>query len=148
MGRSVLLEFLILESKGYLNISSRRVIEICCGWGEDTCDEELEYRKYLEAYHHFLECHSRYVVDNTHDFGIVQMFEDVDDLICDGHVFRVAVIKMLRMKMSLMKIPLAEPPHEFLHEDIVECLKDNERYLDIYMFDGKISVDGFYPEIV
>lgn len=145
--RNVLLEMLILESKGFLCIPPKRVIELCCGWGEDSCDDELEYRKYLEAYHAFLSLHDRYVIDNVHEFGVVMMFEDVDDLICDGHSYREAVVKMIKNKLSFIKIPIAEPPFEYLKDELKESLKTNPNHMDVYMFDGKIEMGIISLEI-
>lgn len=136
--RSVLLEMLALESKGFLGIPPKRVIEMCSGWGEDSCDDELEYRKYLEAYHDLLSIHDNYIVDNVHEFGVIMMFEDVDDLINNGHSYREAVVKMIRNKLSLLKIPLAEPPHHLLSDDYKEALRHNPNYMDMHMFKGKI----------
>ena len=136
--RSPLLEMLILESKGFIGIPPKRIIEMCSGWGEDSCDDELEYRKYLEAYHDFLSIHDKYVVDNVHEFGVVMMFEDVDDLINDGHSYRDAVVKMIRNKFSFIKVPLAEPPYDLLSDDYKEALKHNKNYMDMFMFKGKI----------
>lgn len=139
--RSALFELLVLESKGYLNLDSRRLIEMSCGWGEGSCDEELEFRKYLECYHHFLEKHPDHVVEHTHEFGIIQMFEDVDDLINEGHDFRQAVIKMIRDKFGYIKIPLAKPPVDMLREP--ECSGGDD-----WKFDGRIERNSIYFEIV
>lgn len=137
--RSVLLEMLILESQGFINISSKRVIEKCCGWCEGSCDDELEFRKYIEAYHLFLELNEKYVLDNIHMFGIIVMFEELDNLIDEGYCFKKAVIKMIRDKFSSIHIPLAEPPYELLSDEYKEKIRINSKYMDMYMFNGKIS---------
>lgn len=137
--RSVLLEMLILESQGFIKISSKRVIEKCCGWCEGSCDDELEFRKYIEAYHLFLELNEKYVLDNIHMFGIIVMFEELDNLIDEGYDFKKAVIKMIRDKFSSIHIPLAEPPYELLSDEFKEKIRINSKYMDMYMFNGKIS---------
>lgn len=137
--RSVLLEMLILESQGFIRISPKRIIEKCCGWYNDSCDDELEFRKYIEAYHLFLELNEKYVLDNIHMFGIIVMFEELDNLIEEGYGFKKAVIKMIRDKFGSVHIPLAEPPYELLSDEFKEKIKLNSKYLDMYMFRGKIS---------
>lgn len=145
MSRSVLFEMLVLESKGLLTVSPRHIIEKVCGWGEGACDEELEYRKYLEAYHIFLENHPKYVVGHTHEFGVVQMFEDVDDYINDGMDYRQAVIKMIRDKFWFIKdIPFAKPPEGWLREG-AECSKGT---IQDWMFTGYVDGEGLLMEIV
>ena len=145
ISRNVLFEMLVLESKGILNLNGRQIIEESCGWGEGACDEELEYRKYLEAYHIFLERCPRYVRDHSHEFGVIQMFEDVDDLINDGVSFRAAVIKMIREKFWFIKnIPIARPPKKWLKED---ACSDAGSIQD-WMFNGHVDGEGVLMEIV
>ena len=146
--RDVLLEMLILESKGFLGISPRRIIELCSGWSEDSCDGDLEYRKYLEAYHNFLALNGKYVYDHVHDFGVIEMFKEVNDLMNNGYAYKEAVVRMIRNKLSLIKLPLAEPPYELLSSEYQENIKMNPYYMDIYMFQGKIEQGILTLEII
>ena len=146
--RDVLLEMLILESKGFLGISSKRVIELCSGWGEGSCDDDLEYRKYLEAYHSFLYLHGKYVYDHIFDFGIIDMFKEVNELLNEGYDFKKEVTKMIKNKFSLIKIPLAEPPVDLLTDDFKKSLDMNPNAMDVYMFKGKIKPGIISLEII
>lgn len=146
--RDALFELLVLEAKGFLNISGRRVIELCSGWGEDSCDEELEYRKYLEAYDKFLLIHNRYVMNNLHMFSVIQMFEDVDDFVNDGLDYRAAVIKMIRNKFKSISVNLAYPPDEFLSEKYAVGIQYSDTFMKPYMFRGKIVKNSLYFEII
>lgn len=148
MERSVLFEMLVLEAKGYLNIPPSRVIELCSGWGEDSCDEEMEYRKYLEAYDRFLFIHADYVMDNLHDFGIIVMLENVGEFISQGHSYYKAVVMMIQDKFSCLKVRLAQPPIELMKPEYQEGVKLNPNYLDVFMFDGKIEQDTIRLEII
>ena len=46
---------------------------------------------------------------------------------------------MIRDKFSSIHIPLAEPPYELLSDEYKENIRINSKYMDMYMFNGKIS---------
>ena len=146
--RNPMLEMLVLESKGVLNIDARRIIEMCSGWNEGACDDEMLYRKYIEAYHYFLSLNTDYVKEHVESFGIVVLLEDIEDRISDGHDYKTAVVMTIRNALSITHFPLAEPPHEWLSEKYVEGLKLNPDYLQFCMFDGRIEKNSIYLEIV
>ena len=146
--RSPLLEMLILEAKGFLSIDSKRVIEICCGWCEGTCDDDLEYVKCIEAYDDFLRLQNKYVMDNLFDFGIITLFERIKTRIDEGYDYIHAIVKMLQGRFFIMNIPLAEPPHEYLKQEYKDILKIDKNYLNMFQFSGKIEEDGLFLKIV
>lgn len=147
--RNVLLEMLILESKGLLKLTPSEIIEKCCGWGEGVCDEELEFRKYVETYDQFLINYEQYTMEHLYEFGVIPIFEDLDNLINDdGYGFKRAVIKVIKDRITIIKIPLAEPPYDILKDEIKENIKNNPGYMSKLLFDGKIVWNNYNFEIV
>lgn len=146
--RNVLLEMLILESKGFLNIDTKRIIELCCGWDEGSCDDEMEYEKFIEAYDLFFILNKEYIGDNTHMFGPSVVFNNIRQHIDNGHDFRSAVISMVKNRFECSHIDIAEPPYEYLCDDLKEKIKVNPHYLDVYMFSKKIEMGVIRLEIV
>ena len=148
MKRSVLLEMLILEAKGFLDVDPKRIIERCCGWADDTCDEDMEYGKYIEAYDTFFMLNKEYVTDNFHDFAPSVIFDRIKYRIDEGYPYKQAVIKMIQDRFFCSKIPLAEPPHEYLKQEFKDALKLNPHYLDMYLFKDKIEFNSLFLEII
>lgn len=146
--RSVLLEMLILESKGLLCISPHRIVELCCGWDEGVCDDDMLYEKYIEMYDMFFILNVSYIEDNVHTFGPSKVFENIRKHIDDGHDFKKSIINMIKNRFECSHIDLAEPPYEYLNDDIKERLKNNPNCLDIYMFSKKIEKGVISLEIV
>lgn len=141
LGRSVLLEMLVMESKGLLCKTSKEVIEMCCGWNEGSCNDEMEYIKYLDAYDKFLKIHEKYVLEHLHMFGVVSMFEDVGYYINDGNDYKSSVVKMIREKFKSINIPLAKPMVEMMSEemkDVVSCGEGDGDMFNLFNFKGKI----------
>ena len=148
MKRNVLVEMLILEAKGFLDMDPKRIIEKCCGWADDTCDSECEYGKYIEAYDTFFLLNKEYVTDNFHDFAPSIIFERIEDRLEDGHDYKRAVIHMIKDRFYCSKIPLAEPPHVYLKQEYKDALNFNPNYLDMYLFNGRIIENNVFMEIV
>ena len=148
MKRSVLLEMLILEAKGFLDVNPKQIVERCCGWADDTCDDDMLYGKYVEAYDQFFTLNKEYVTDNFHDFAPSVIFDRIKVRIDEGYEFRQAVIKMIQGRFFCSKIPLAEPPHEYLKQEFKDAIKINSRYMDMFLFNGKIEYNSLFFEIV
>lgn len=136
--RSVLLEMLVMEAKGFLCKTSKEVIEMCCGWYEGSCDDDLEYIKYLDAYDMFLKMNEKYVLSHLYMFGVVSMFEDVGGYIKEGYDFKSSVVKMIREKFKSVNIPLAEPMREMLSDDMKDMMNGDYMYMNMCNFKGKI----------
>lgn len=146
--RSVLLEMLILHAKGFLDIDPKRIIEKCCGWADDTCDDDMEYGKYIEAYDTFFMLNKEYVTDNFHDFAPSIIFDRIKCWLDEGYDYKHAVIQMISDRFFCSKIPLAEPPHVYLKQEYKDSLRINPHYLDMFLFSGKIEDNSLFLEII
>lgn len=147
MSRCVLLEMLVLESKEFLCIPPKRIIEMCCGWDEGVCDDDMEYEKYLEAYDQYVLLDNEYVMNKYYDNSPSVLFHEVKYWIDKGYDYKKAVINMMRDRFYCTNIPLAEPMFEHLSDDYKKKVRINEHYMDVYMFRGKIISNSYNLDI-